>query len=143
VEYPAAARHAVTFPEEFKTVRSTPEPAAARANTVCTSAALGCMKRHATPTTTSKMPRTIATGQNRKFDSGLSLRSMRKSSRVGLDRLIANALRPAKPFLSTGSIPFQIERFKPFDWRRVKTCPADLLGINFHHELCCRNRIRH
>src|ERR1035437_9175202 len=76
-----------------------PLPVASRTRTVCTETGPdglrhkvrptpACLRHKITPTASTKTTMPIATGQNRDVDSGSALRSMRRSSSVGLGELI-------------------------------------------------------
>src|ERR1035441_2348872 len=67
-----------------------PLPLTSRTRTVCTAMAPGRLSHQITPTASTKTTRPMATNQNREDDSGSLLRSMRRSSSVGLGELIVN-----------------------------------------------------
>jgi len=64
----------------------------------------------------------MAAGQNRELDSGLSSRLMRKSSRLGLDRLIVNALMNDTSFWGGGQ--FCSDAWRRQQWDQLPTISA-------------------
>src|ERR1017187_1401382 len=81
-----------------------PLPVASRASTVCTAMAPGRLSHQSTPTASTKTTTPIATGQNREVDSGSLVRSMRKSSSVGLGELIDNGRAQGTAFPPPGQL---------------------------------------
>src|ERR1017187_527382 len=81
-----------------------PLPLASRASTVCTAIGPGRLNHKPTPTASTKTAMPMATGQTRDVDSGSLLRSMRKSSSVGLGELIDNGQAQGTAFSPQGQL---------------------------------------
>ena len=93
-----------------------PGPEASRATTVWTGTALARVKRQAARAANSRTSTTAAPSQMREAGAGRSLRSMRKSSNVGLGGLISSLPSAQRKAISGFRVNFFAPPFeKAFD----------------------------
>src|SRR5215831_2425617 len=88
LEETVAARRAVTYPEAFRTVWALLVAPTCRATTVRTSIVVGLVSHHQAPAPSAKTNASASRSALGAPESGLCLRSMRKSSKDGLGLLI-------------------------------------------------------